>query len=144
MLGSEARGDLTALCDIFSERLAKLRCRSYSGPAMNTKSSPDSDSAPSQPDWQELSTRPAFRDLLSAKARFIVPAFFFFMLFYLALPVLVGYWPDSMKTKIWGEVNVAYLFALSQFFMAWIMAFLYVKVAAGWDKAAAAVIHGQE
>jgi len=49
-----------------------------------------------------------------------------------------------MKKKVWGEVNVAYVFALSQFFMAWIMAFLYVRVAAKWDKSAAAVIHGHE
>ncbi|MCB1208175.1 MAG: DUF485 domain-containing protein [Verrucomicrobiales bacterium] len=111
---------------------------------MHNKPTSDSEPVPSQPDWQELASRPAFRDLLSAKARFIVPALIFFMVFYLALPILVGYWPDMMKKKIWGEVNVAYLFALSQFFMAWIMAFLYVKVAAGWDKAAAAVIHGQE
>jgi uncharacterized membrane protein (DUF485 family) len=27
--------------------------------------------------------------------------------------------------------------------MAWVMAFLYVRVATQWDKAAAAVIHGQ-
>ena len=47
-----------------------------------------------------------------------------------------------MKTKVWGEVNVAYVFALSQFIMAWVMAFLYVRVAAKWDKAAAAIIHG--
>ncbi len=36
---------------------------------------------------------------------------------------------------------MAYVFALSQFFMAWIMAFVYVRVAAGWDKSAAEVIH---
>jgi cation/acetate symporter len=64
------------------------------------------------------------------------------MAYYLALPVLVGYFPEMMKTKVWGEVNVAYVFALSQFIMAWVMAFLYVRVAAQWDKEAAAVIHG--
>ena len=31
-------------------------------------------------------------------------------------------------------------FALSQFFMAWILAFLYVAAAAGWDRQAAAVL----
>ena len=44
-----------------------------------------------------------------------------------------------MKTKI-GSVNYAYLFALSQFFMAWIVAGFYVVRAAGWDKQAAALL----
>jgi uncharacterized membrane protein (DUF485 family) len=34
-----------------------------------------------------------------------------------------------MSIKVIGEVNLAYLFALSQFFMAWTMASLYVKAA---------------
>ena len=72
--------------------------------------------------------------------KFIINGTVFFLIYYLALPVLVGYFPALMKTKVLGQVNIAYLFALSQFFMAWIMAFLYVRVAAGWDKEAAAVI----
>lgn len=91
--------------------------------------------------WAEIEAKPAFAHLLARKARFIIPATIFFMIYYLALPVLVGYYPDLMKKKVWGEVNVAYVFALSQFFMAWIMAFIYVRVAAGWDKSAAEVIH---
>ena len=94
--------------------------------------------------WEQLEAKPEFRALLSRKSRFIIPATIFFLIYYLALPILVGYDPELMKTKVWGEVNVAYVFALSQFFMAWIMAFLYVRVAAKWDKSAAAVIHGQE
>ena len=93
--------------------------------------------------WEQLEAKPEFRALLAKKKAFIVPAFVFGMLYYLALPVLVGYFPEMMKTKVWGEVNVAYVFALSQFIMAWVMAFLYVRVATQWDKAAASVIHGQ-
>jgi uncharacterized membrane protein (DUF485 family) len=37
-------------------------------------------------------------------------------------------------------VNLAYLFALSQFFVAWIIAALYVRAAARFDKMAAGVI----
>jgi len=39
-----------------------------------------------------------------------------------------------MQKEVWGKVNVAYLFALSQFFMTWGLAFLYVWAAAGWDR----------
>ena len=54
--------------------------------------------------------------------------------------MLVGWFPDVMERKVIGEVNLAYLFALSQFFMAWILAFVYVGAAAGWDRQAAALI----
>ena len=37
-----------------------------------------------------------FKDLMAAKARFIVPATLFFVLYYFALPVLVGYAPQLM------------------------------------------------
>ena len=92
--------------------------------------------------WEKLEAKPEFRALMARKKAFIIPATIFFLIYYLALPILVGYWPDLMKQKVWGEVNIAYVFALSQFFMAWIMAFIYVRVAAKWDKAAAEVIHG--
>ncbi len=46
----------------------------------------------------------------------------FFIVYYFALPLLVGYAPQLMATKVFGVVNVAYLFALSQFFMAWLIA----------------------
>lgn len=91
-------------------------------------------------DWAAIEARPAFGSLISQKAKFIIVATVFFLIYYLALPVLVGYWPDLMKKKVWGEVNIAYLFALSQFFMAWIMAFVYVGVAAKWDKLSADII----
>jgi uncharacterized membrane protein (DUF485 family) len=58
----------------------------------------------------------------------------------LALPYLVGYHPQLMQRKVWGEMNWAYLFALSQFFMAWILAAIYVVVAAGWDRKAKSVL----
>jgi uncharacterized membrane protein (DUF485 family) len=104
---------------------------------MSQPSSPDNKPVT---DWAELEARPAFRSLLAKKAKFIINGTVFFLIYYLALPVLVGYFPALMKTKVLGQVNIAYLFALSQFFMAWIMAFLYVRVASGWDKEAAAVI----
>ncbi|MEQ1750559.1 MAG: DUF485 domain-containing protein [Prosthecobacter sp.] len=94
-------------------------------------------------DWERLAAKPEFRALLSKKARFIISATIFFMSYYLALPILVGYFPELMKKKVWGEVNIAYVFALSQFFMAWIMAFVYVRAATGWDKSAASVISDQ-
>jgi len=89
--------------------------------------------------WEAIAADEDFKKLLAAKMRFIAPVTIFFLVYYLALPVLVGWYPDLMKTKI-GSLNLAYVFALSQFFMAWIVAGFYVVKAAGWDKAAAAVL----
>ena len=74
------------------------------------------------------------KDLLRRKKRFVLPATLFFIAYYFALPVLVGYYPDLMARKVIGAVNIAYLFALSQFLMAWIIAWLYVRAAAGYDR----------
>ena len=93
-----------------------------------------------EPDWNRIAEAPEFHKLLVKKAVFLVPATAFFILYYFALPVLAGFAPKLMETKVIGELNVAYLFALSQFFMAWILAALYVIVARGWDRDAAAVV----
>lgn len=88
---------------------------------------------PQPTDWQRIEAMAEFRQLIDAKRRFIVPACVFFCVYYFALPALVGWAPDLMRTRVFGPVNVAYLFALSQFFMAWIVAILYVRAAQGFD-----------
>jgi uncharacterized membrane protein (DUF485 family) len=87
-------------------------------------------------DWETIAASTRFRELLKAKRRFIVPAMIFFIVYYFALPVLVGYARPIMEKPILGAVNLAYLFALSQFFMAWIIAALYVRAANRFDKMA--------
>src|SRR5215471_14309679 len=85
-------------------------------------------------EWDRIASSRKFQDLMATKKMFIVPAFVFFVVYYFALPVLVGYAPNFMATKVWGMVNIAYLFALSQFFVAWIIAGLYVKAANDFDR----------
>ncbi len=89
--------------------------------------------APSQTDWRNVASSDGFRALTAAKARFIIPASVFFIVYYFALPVLVGYVPSVMERKILGSINLAYLFALSQFFMAWAIMWLYIRAAHRWD-----------
>jgi uncharacterized membrane protein (DUF485 family) len=110
--------------------------RSDPKPAHELTAEEDTDVA----DWDCLAANRDFKKLLASKTRFIVSATVFFVIYYFTLPVLVGWFPKFMEQRIIGEVNVAYLFALSQFFMAWILAFLYVAAAAGWDRQAAALI----
>ena len=82
----------------------------------------------------QIARDPVFTALIRTKAAFIVPATIFFILYYFALPVGAGWFPGIMQKEVWGKVNVAYLFALSQFFMTWGLAFLYVWAAASWDR----------
>jgi uncharacterized membrane protein (DUF485 family) len=86
-----------------------------------------------QPDWNRIAADPGFVELKRAKRRFIIPATIFFLAYYMALPVLVGFWPEMMKKPVLGKVNSAYIFALSQFIMTWTLCWLYVRAARKWD-----------
>lgn len=90
-------------------------------------------------DWDRVAAMEQFKALLKAKIAFIVPATLFFVIYYFALPVLVGWFPELMEKRI-GPVNVAYVFALSQFFMAWAVAFVYLRRAAKFDEEARQII----
>src|SRR5687767_15485185 len=61
---------------------------------------------PDQPqsDWDIVANNKEFKDLMAAKARFIVPATIFFIVYYFALPILVGYAPKLMATPVIGPV----------------------------------------
>jgi uncharacterized membrane protein (DUF485 family) len=110
--------------------------RSAAKPAHELTADEDIDVA----DWERVAALEEFKALLAAKAKFIVPATIFFIVYYFALPVLVGYAPRLMATKVAGVVNVAYLFALSQFLVAWVVAALYVRAANRFDAMARRIV----
>jgi uncharacterized membrane protein (DUF485 family) len=110
--------------------------RSGPKPAHELTADEDVDVAP----WDQVAATAEFKQLVAAKIRFILPATIFFIVYYFALPILVGYAPSFMDTKIIGDVNLAYLFALSQFFMAWILAYVYLRQAARFDEMAKNII----
>ncbi len=87
--------------------------------------------------WEALAAEPEFRALLRARRRFVMPATIFFVVYYLALPISVGFWPAAMSRPVLGPVTAAYCFALSQFAMAWILLALYLRRARRFDIAAA-------
>lgn len=91
-------------------------------------------------EWRAIESDPEFRALVAAKRAFLVPATLFFVVYYFALPVLVGAFPDAMGRPVIGKINIAYLFALSQFAMAWALMALYVKRARRFDEAAARIV----
>jgi uncharacterized membrane protein (DUF485 family) len=92
-------------------------------------------------DWERVAAMDEFKNLIAAKRKFIAPAVIFFIVYYFALPALVGYAPELMSRRVLGVINVAYVFALSQFFMAWILAALYVRAAGRFDAMARKIIN---
>ncbi len=95
-------------------------------------------------DWQAVEDDPQFKGLVAAKRRFIIPATVFFILYYFSLPVLVGYYPALMSRNVYGNINLAYVFALSQFLMAWFIMFCYVRRARYFDKLESQIVAGVE
>lgn len=89
--------------------------------------------AQAKPEWAAIEADPDFQALVAAKRRFVIPATIFFVVYYFALLVLNGYAPKLMDTAVLGPINLALIFAMSQFLMAWIVAYLYIRRANVFD-----------
>lgn len=96
------------------------------------KSSTPANIQPVDDVWEHVAGMDEFKLLLLAKSKFVIPAVIVFVVYYFLLPISVGYFPHFMDRRI-GLVNLAYLFALSQFFVAWAIAALYVRGARRFD-----------
>jgi uncharacterized membrane protein (DUF485 family) len=79
--------------------------------------------------WEGLEQTDEFRQLVAARLRFVLPATVFFLAYYFALPLSNGLFPNVMRTEIIGHINLAYLFALSEFIVAWLLAYFYIRQA---------------
>ncbi len=79
--------------------------------------------------WEGLEETTEFKELIRARWRFVAPATIFFLAYYFALPLSNGLFPSFMRTEVIGHINIAYLFALSEFVMAWLLAFFYIRQA---------------
>jgi uncharacterized membrane protein (DUF485 family) len=92
-------------------------------------------------DWKAIDSRPEFQDLHRRKMGFLWGLMVFSMVYYFLLPIGAGYFPEWYKVKVWGPVNVGIVFALSQFIVAWSLAFYYAKRASTeFDPMAAAIV----
>ena len=99
----------------------------------------------SQIDWKAIDSRPEFQELHRRKMGFLWGLMIFSMFYYFLLPIGAAYFQDIYKIKVWGPVNVGILFALSQFAVAWSLAFIYARRAnAVFDPMAAAIVREAE
>lgn len=77
--------------------------------------------------WQAIHADPRFLRLHRQKSRFLWTLMAVSIVYYLLLPLGAAWYPELFRTQVWGPVNVGILFALSEFLMAWGVAFIYAR-----------------
>jgi uncharacterized membrane protein (DUF485 family) len=76
-------------------------------------------------EWGAIVADPRFQVLHKKKQAFLAGLMIFSVFFYFLLPIGAAYFPSLYSIKVWGPINVGLLFALSQFVVAWGIAFYY-------------------
>lgn len=84
-------------------------------------------------EWTRVPQTVAFKELVSAKRAFVIPAIIFFIVFYFTFPVLIGF-TSVLNVKVIGAINLAYVYAYAQFAMILVLAHLYLAKAKRWDE----------
>jgi uncharacterized membrane protein (DUF485 family) len=79
--------------------------------------------------WAAIDADPKFQALHRKKTFFLWGLMIFSIIYYFMLPIGAAYYQDLFKIKVWGVVNVGIVFALSEFIVAWTIAFMYSKKA---------------
>ncbi|BBP05831.1 hypothetical protein TPL01_07380 [Sulfuriferula plumbiphila] len=79
--------------------------------------------------WRAIDADPRFQALHRKKSRFLWGLMIFSMIYYFLLPIGTAYFQEIFKIKVWGPVNIGLLFALSEFVVAWLVAYIYSRKA---------------
>lgn len=96
-------------------------------------------------DWKAIVDDRRFQELHTKKTRFLWGLMIFSVLYYFLLPLGAAYAPSLFARRVFGPVNVGILFALSEFIVAWAIAFIYSRRAnAEFDRMAADLIRDAE
>jgi len=68
---------------------------------------------------------PRFQELHRKKQTFLTTLMIVSVAFYFLLPIGAAYFQDLYRVKVWGVINFGLMFALSQFIVAWGIAYFY-------------------
>lgn len=82
---------------------------------------------PGQKPWAEIAQNPKFIEIHHKKAVFLFGWWIFSTVYYFLLPIGAGSAPGFFSVKVIGNINIGYLFALSQFFVSWAIAVYYAS-----------------
>jgi uncharacterized membrane protein (DUF485 family) len=77
--------------------------------------------------WAAIDADHRFQELHRKKTSFLWGLMIFSVVYYFLLPIGAAYFQDLFKVKVWGVVNVGLLFALSEFIVAWGIAWIYAR-----------------
>jgi uncharacterized membrane protein (DUF485 family) len=80
-----------------------------------------------QNDWAAIARNPKFIEIHHKKAVFLFGWWIFSTVYYFLLPIGAGSAPGFFSVKVIGNINIGYLFALSQFFVSWALAIYYAS-----------------
>ncbi|MGE5339002.1 MAG: DUF485 domain-containing protein [Gemmatimonadota bacterium] len=94
--------------------------------------------------WAAIDSDPRFQTLHARKVAFLTGLMVFSLIYYFLLPIGAAYFTDVFKVKVFGVVNIGILFALSQFVIAWGIAFYYTAKAKEFDAMAAELVREAE
>lgn len=94
--------------------------------------------------WAAIDADPRFQRLHSKKMAFLMGLMFFSIIYYFLLPIGAAYFPGLFSKKIFGPVNFGLLFALSEFIVAWGIAYYYSVKAKEFDEMAKELIREAE
>ena len=76
-------------------------------------------------DWNAVIADPRFQVLHRKKQGFLAGLMICSVGFYCMLPIVAAYFQGLFRIRFWGVVNFGLLFALTQFVVAWLVAFYY-------------------
>ena len=80
-------------------------------------------------DWEAIERSDEFRELVSKRRSFVVPATIFFLAYYMGFILLAGYAPDFMGESVYEGLTVGYCLALTQFVMVFVLGIWYLRKA---------------
>jgi uncharacterized membrane protein (DUF485 family) len=80
-------------------------------------------------DWDAIIRDPRFQSLHRRKNLFLWGLMAVSVAYYFLLPIGAAYFQEVFRIRVWGVVNIGLLFALSEFAVAWFIAWLYSRKA---------------
>ena len=79
--------------------------------------------------YAEVQDSDEFQGLKRTLRRFIFPATVLFLAWYVLYILLTAYARGFMATKLFGNINIAYVLGLAQFISTFVIAFIYSRYA---------------
>jgi uncharacterized membrane protein (DUF485 family) len=98
----------------------------------------------SQLNWAAIDADPRFQRLHAKKLAFLMGLMIFSIVYYFLLPIGAAYFTDLFRKQIFGPVNFGILFALSEFVVAWGIAYVYSVKAKDFDEMAKELVREAE